>query len=654
MQYKQKTDVFTVSQFTQTSKSIQPLTMQANGLSQTALADQDTAPRPVLAGASWGWLPALSLTGSSGVFLVALGYEAGRLAVPWADSLFWLGLLVLFLPIAGRLLSSRPARCERLALLVLLGLGLYFVKYLQYPLYFAYHDEFSHLRTAQDLAASGHLFHENPLLPISSYYPGVEIAANAVSSLTGLSLFSTGILMIGVARLVLVLSLFLFYEHLSKSARIAGIATLLYMANPQFLFFQAIFSYESLAIPLAAFVLCTLSLRCSGPYAGRMGMGLNIVAWLGIGAVVITHHITSYALVTLLMLWTTVSFFRHRRREEAPALGIAALLSLVFSLLWLVYTGDIVLGYLTPHVTSAVHQIRQILAGENATRHLFTQTNGFVEPWWERIAAVASLAFIMLLSPSGLFKVWLRYRRSSAALALAGGAFLYPFSQGLRLTNAGAEAGIRATEFLFLSMGFILAIEAADLCLPRIIKWRRYALVMAALAVILVGQATSGETPTWARLPGPYLVVADQRSIEPEGITAAQWASLYLGPNHRVGSDRINTLLMATYGQQWGYTSADNKTPGVEQVVVSPFFGATEEEELKQDGIKYLVVDLRLHKALPWVGFDFNEPASPASAYRSPLPLDALGKFDGVEHVNRLFDSGDIVLYDVGYLTGAP
>ncbi len=650
MQHKQ--DILNIPRLLLPSKSIEQLTGQANRLRSTPLPDQSTTLTATPTVESWGWLPTLSLIGATGVLIVAFAYEAGRLAMPFADSLFWLGLLVLFLPIAGRLLSSKPTRRERIALLVILGMGLYFVKYLQYPLYFAYHDEFSHLRTAQDLAASGHLFQENPLLPISAFYPGVEIATNAVSSLTGLSIFSTGILMIGVARLVLCLSLYLFYEQLSKSARIAGIASLLYMVNPQYLFFQTIFAYESLAIPLAAFVLFTLALYCYAPHGSRGG--LNIVTWLGIGAVVVTHHITSYALAAVLIFWAAISLLRNRRSKELVGLGAAAILSLVLCFLWLTYTGDIVLGYLTPHITSSVYQIKQILAGESTTRQLFTQGTGFVEPVWERIAAVASIAFIMLLLPFGLFKVLLRYRKIAAALALAGGALAYPASQALRLTSAGAESGIRATEFLFLGIGFILAIQFADLWLPQMLRRRKYLLVIGMLAIILVGQATSGETPTWARLPGPYLVVADQRSIEPEGTDAAKWAYIYLGPNHRIGSDRINTLLMATYGHQWGYTSADDKTPGAEQVFVSQQFGTREEQSLKQDKVKYLVVDQRLSYGLPLVGYDFNEPASHVPVYRFPVPLSTLGKFDGVKSVNRLFDSGSIAIYDVGVLTDAP
>jgi Gpi18-like mannosyltransferase len=57
----------------------------------------------------------------------------------------------------------------------------------------------------------------------------------------------------------MILSLFLFYEQVTRSSRMAGMATLIYMANPHFLFFDAIYSYETLALPLALFMLYILA-----------------------------------------------------------------------------------------------------------------------------------------------------------------------------------------------------------------------------------------------------------------------------------------------------------------------------------------------------------------------------------------------------------
>ncbi len=594
---------------------------------------------------SWGWLPALSLTSALGVSLEALADEAARVAVQGAELLFWFGLLVLFLPIAWRLLSPGPTRWERISLLIVLGIALYFVKFLQYPLYFTYHDEFIHWRTAHDIAVSGRLFQENPLLPISPFYPGLDTVTSALSGLTGLSLFVSGTVVLGVVRLVFVLALYLLYERFSNSERVAGIATMVYMANPQFLFFEAMFSYESLAIPLAVFVLFALALRCWNP-AGRRG-GLTFTIWLGLGAVVITHHITSYVLVMFLLLWTVISFLPNHRKKGQVGPGGAALLGLGLSIGWLVYTRGIVLDYLTPHLVGTLDQIQQILTGESAPRQLFHAGAVFVTPWWERVVGFASVALIILSLPFGLFQIWWRYRTNAAALALAGGALAYPVSQALRFTQAGAESAQRTVEFLFLGLAFVLALGATEFWLSRAPNWRRSVVIIGALAVIVVGQLIAGSGATWGRMPGLYLVSADQRSIEPEGVTAAEWVGSHLEPGHRIGSDRINTLLMATYGNELAFTSASKKAWGVEQIFTSLQFGPGEKAILQQDRLQYLVVDRRLSTGLPWIGYYFNEPVSGMLQDTGPINPAALAKFDGVKNVNRLFDSGDIIIYDV-------
>jgi hypothetical protein len=603
---------------------------------------------------SWGWLPALSLTAAVGVFLVALAGNAGRAASRWADLLFWLGLLVLLLPIVLRLLSPKPARRERIALLVVLGSALYLFRDLAYPLSFAYNDEFLFWRSVQDLATSRHLFGANPLLPVGPFYPGLEILTNALSGLTGLSIFVSGLIVLGVSGLTIVLSLYLFYEYLSSSAQVAGIATLLYMANPVF-FGDTLFHYESLAIPLAAFVLFALVRRSYAP-AGRR-RGLTSAIWLGLAAVVITHHLTSYALVGFLLLWTAVfllprlvpSFHHIRDQKDWVGPGVAALLGLVMAVLWLQFTGDLALGHLIPSLDSTVRQLIQVLASERAPRQLFHDGSGFVEPLWERVTAFTSVGLILLELPFGLFQIWQRYRTNAIALALAIGALVYPFSQLARLTPPGVEIGARAQAFLFVSVAFVLAVATTHFWVSQ---WRYSVAVTCAIAVIFIGGWILGTSPLWYRLPGPYVVSADHRSIEPEGVAAAEWARSYLGPGQRMISDAVNILLMATYGNE-RIVTAENDEIAVSSVFVSPHYDASVETALRRGGVQYIVVDRRLSSGLPPRGSYFYE-GDPNAPYTRPIDPAALAKFDGVKNVSRVFDSGDIVIYDVEAITSGP
>ena len=588
--------------------------------------------------AMWGWLPMLAVTSSSGLFLVALAAEAGRVSSTWAETLFWLGLVVLFVPVSIRLISPKPVRQERLALLVMLGIELYLIRYLEQPLAFSFNDEFLQWRTAQTIAMSGHLFLPSPLLPISPFYPGLQIVTNALTNVTGLSIFASGMIVINTAGIVFVLSLFLFYEYISGSALVAGIAMMLYMAKPTF-FSDTLYHYEDLAMPLMAFVLYAVVQRSSSSKAYHLG--LTVAIWLGLAAVVVTHHVTSFMLDLMLIVWTMVFLILKRRtlnpknrgQEIQGNPGGTALLAIVLTSLWLLYTGAQAVGYLYPTYSSTVSQFLQILAGERETRQFFHDAGGFVEPLWERIAAFAAVALIMLGLPFGLFQIWRRYRANATALMLAIAAFIYPVSQLMRLTSSGVNLGGRLQPYVFGAIALVLAVGITHFWIARAPNWMYRLPLVGLLAIIFIGGWVTGTSPLWNRLPGSYLPYSDQRSIQPESIMAAKWAYSYLGPGHRVIGDQVNTILMATYGGQWVVTPSNDQIL-VSSIYISPTFDHDVVSTLQQGDVQYIVVDRRL------IGVDQTD-------YSEPLDAAMLAKFDEVQNVNRVFDSGNIILYDV-------
>src|SRR5436305_7204409 len=212
-------------------------------------------------GPSLGKLPVLALTNASGLFIVSFSYyisvlQYGKLAFEFS---FLFGLLLIFVPNLVRLLSPTSSRLERICVLCILGLCFYLVQFMISPLYFASFDGSLHWRTADDILRTRNLFSENSMLPVSPYFPGLEMVTNALSTISGLNTFYASIFVISASRLLMNLSLFLFYEQVTKSSRMAGIATIIYMVNPHFLLFDAAFSYETLALPLATFMFYILS-----------------------------------------------------------------------------------------------------------------------------------------------------------------------------------------------------------------------------------------------------------------------------------------------------------------------------------------------------------------------------------------------------------
>ena len=617
--------------------------------------------------ARWGWFPALVLLDSCALLIVSLGYTLNRMNVEWAAGLYWLSLLIIFVPAAYRLLSPSIARRERIGLIVALGLSLYLVKILHSPLDFTFYDEFLHWNTANHILSTAHLFAPNPLLPVSSLYPGLEIITTALSNLSGFSVVTSGVIILGIARIGFMLGLYLFYERISSSPQIGGIAALLYTANSNFIFFDSQFSYESLSLPIAVTVLFLVAYsttKSTGKYLQHLVLILPLVF-----VVAFTHHLTSYVLVGILFLWAIVALLKNYKSGEWIRVGMVSVVALGITLGWSVYVGSTTSDYLAPVIRNSISEISGLILDENSGRELFQGTNGQSSPLLERVIAIGAILFILVVLPFGIFEIvrspfqqsplgkkvtllrsdllqaWQRYRSNSAAFAFAIIVLFHPIMQSFRLTSAGWEIANRSSEFIFWAIAFVITIGFFSLKSRAFLRpiWKVAFVIWA--SVVFIGGSISG-WPPWARLPGSYLVSADTRSIEPQGIAAAKWAGEFLRPESLVATDRINSLLVAIYGHERPITHLADKTY-LASVFFSPTFGDNERELIDRVKANYLLVDTRMSTSLPLVGvyFEAGEPRDKDD--ETPMSLAALEKFHNINNISQPFDDGNIQIYDV-------
>jgi hypothetical protein len=466
---------------------------------------------------------------------------------------------------------------------------------------------------------------------------------------SGIPIFESGVIVLIGARVVFMMALFFFLAMVSGSTRVAGIACLVYMANPKFLYFNAQFSYESLALPLAALVLYLLARRGhSGP---ARWVGFTVIGLVTLPAVVITHHVTSAMLAVFLILWAVTGFVLRRRDRAKP--GRAALVTIALGAFWVAFVASVTIGYLGPAITSTFTAVLKLVGGESGARDLFVSPSGDVAPLWERLIGSASAGLILILLPLGLFVVWRRYRSNAAVVALAVAAAVYPLTLVARLTTVGAEVAGRTPEFLFMGIGLVVALALVRLSFAGRFGRLQIAGVLGVMAVLVVGGVIVG-LPSWARLPGPYLVSADGRSVETEGISAAEWTRDYLGHGNVIVADRVNRLLMADYGQQKIVSTYETKIP-VRRLYLAAGVGKQQREIVTEGNIRYLVVDRRLSTAPPVVGNYFDRGEGRLTG-GSDTPLDPaiLAKWDQQPDVSRLFDSGNIQVYDVSALAQPP
>jgi hypothetical protein len=302
-----------------------------------------------------------------------------------------------------------------------------------------------------------------------------------------------------------------------------------------------------------------------------------------------------------------------------------------------------VVPYLASPIVSAASNLRHLL-GDAATRgQALAASGGSTLPFPERLTGYTAVASILVLLPIGALVVWRRYRNHSVALALCVVALTYPASIAVRFTqDVGAEVSDRASAFLFVALAFVLAVAVSSFWTGRR-GWKRPVTVTIWIAILLAGGVIIGEGPN-ERLPGPYLVGADSRSIDQQGLSAAMWADSFLGPNNRVATDRTNRLLLGSYGGQRPVTGYfDNIS--VADLFFAHTVGTYERGILQQGRIAYVVVDRRLTQALPLVGVYFESGERDPSRPLTPIDPVALAKFDQLEDASRIFDAGDIVIY---------
>ncbi|HMN27796.1 MAG TPA: hypothetical protein PKE45_06530 [Caldilineaceae bacterium] len=640
---------------------------------------------------NWGQFPILSVVAAGGLLIIALANTGSKAGVSQAEGLFWLGLLVLFTPVAARLLAAEVSRQERIGLILLLGVTLYLVKVMHSPFAFTFADELVHLYNAKQVAQHQLLFLDNPILPVTPRYPGLETVTAALSSISGLPLFYAGLTVIGVARVLMLLALYLFFEQISRSMRVAGIATLIFMAHPNFLFWSVQFSYESLSLPLAVLVLFVAARRAALE-RGSSYRGLTILALLGIGAVVATHHLSAYLLTLFLILWTLVHFDLHCLlgrmggallgwyAGEAPTRHLLrtgaligewlrqslrkaqgadggrgpaglALFALAASVTWLLAVANQTGGYLSPVLSNAALSVIHLLIGEESGRQLFVSSSGYVAPLWERVIGIGSVLFCLVGLPFGLWAIWQRYRSvaPAPALVLAGAAMAYFAMLGLRFTPAAWETGNRASAYLFVGLSFILALAIVACWLSARTTWASRTLVVGYLAVILMGGIIAGWPPK-LRLSQPYFVEASGQIVEPQGLAVADWAATVLGPNHRMVADVTNGRLLLAYGEQVGLTGRAN----FRQLLMSDELDPQQIHTIQSRQIEYAVVDRRRISWDNMAGYYFDRTGGSALPSADLLDPQVYEKFEREPGVDRVLDSGNIVIYDLGVFNDLP
>ena len=586
-----------------------------------------------------GRFPVVAVLTALGLAVCAVTDDLSRASQAPSIWFLWAGVAIIVAPIVYRLCAADESVGERIALVCMLGLALYAVKLMRDPFGYTMPDEFFHAFNADQIARHHHLFTENPILPVSARYPGLEGATSALMSLTGMSSFGAGLIVIGAARLMLTLALLVLFYFMGGSWRVASLGAALYAGNSNFLLWGAQFSYESLSLPLLVVVLALIAQRSAGEEADRHIWSVATV--IVIAALVITHHLTGYLLDVVLIALVLAPRIT-RGRLENPRVGRFTVVSIVLTVGWLVVVASQTVGYISPLVTNAVSQALKTIGGESAPRAPFAASAGVVPtPLPEKAIALGALVLLFAALPFGLRAVWRRHRRDPMAVGFCLIALGYFGVLVLRLEPDAWEIGNRLGEFLFIGLGFVVAYGIVDRLLARTSRAVVRAAVSIAACVVVIGGAITGWPPDNI-LASPVTIHAGGRQIDSETLAVAKWIGVHpTGSGYAATAADARTILL--------YGSADVLTApsaDLQDILPSTTITSGQLALLREHKLRYVVVDTRLRADDDSRGYRFSlhPPGGPRDVLRS---RKIATRFDKLPRA-RIYDSGHVYVYDLG------
>ncbi|HVO55114.1 MAG TPA: hypothetical protein VMT37_11950 [Solirubrobacterales bacterium] len=588
----------------------------------------------------FGHLAPIVLTTGVGLLICSIANALSRETLSPSVALLWVGMALIVAPIAHRLTSRDASTSERLLLVCLLGLSLYAIKVVRDAPLYTFSDEILHAFNAETAAKTNHLFHRNEILPVTPFYPGLEGATTALMKLTGLTSFGAGVIMLGAARVSLMAGLFFLFKRISGSARTAGLGVAIYAGNFNFLYFAVQYSYESLALPLLVIVMMALAEREAS--AERWAREWAVPVILGTGAIVITHHLTSYSLVIFIAaLAVSYRLVRHTWHWSNP--WRLAVFATVLAGGWLVLVATDTIGYLTPVIGDAFKSIFHTLFGEESGRGLFQgeRPPGEATPTWARGLALIGVGLLGIGFLFGARKVWQRYRSSPFAVIFVLAAAGFFGTLALRFTPAAWETGNRASEFLFIGLAFVVAVAGFE-------TWRTFVGnrlwrvgLAAAITVIVIGGGISG-WPWEIQLASPLRIKAEGHTIASPPLSLAEWAEENTSPNARFAASPADARMLMVPG---GRTAFAGQSPDIEDILLSEGLSGWEVPLLCNHNIRYLVADSREISADAISGYYFPEVGRTLKNALYPRAYSA--KFNEIPGAGRVYSNGTIAVYDL-------
>jgi hypothetical protein len=290
-------------------------------------------------------------------------------------------------------------------------------------------------------------------------------------------------------------------------------------------------------------------------------------------------------------------------------------------------------------LTSALKQVVQTLDRETPARGLFASQGGaVVTPPAEIVIALSGILLLGLGVLVGVRLVWQQRWRNPLMVLLVFCAFIYLGTLPLRFVPAAWETVSRAGDFLFIGVGLTVALGLVWMLERGKQRSLRVRLLISAAATIVFASGVIAGWPANERLAQPRVISVPGGTLDPPAVVAAEWSGRTLGPDQRVFAQDADARFFLTNGLQTALTG--NFAPDVDDMLNAKKLTPAMRTVLRDYRATLVVSDRREISGDNLFGFYFDS-GPPALA-----PASTASKFN-VPRANRLYDSGDLVIYGV-------
>lgn len=569
--------------------------------------------------------------------MIAIGFAGSRSHQSWAPAPFWLGwiisILVLGIAITGPGLTARG----RILVVTLEAAQQSFVRWMYSPLSFTFPDELSHWRTAIDILTFHHLFHDNPRLPVSPVFPGLEEVTTSLVSLTHVGLFPAGLIVVAVSHIAMSPAVFYLSRRVGGSVRIAGIAAFLYALNPLHAGFDSMFIYQAPALLLGVVALETaLDGRETRTGSNRASV---VVALVCLAGLIITHHLTAAVFIgTLGVVGILIIILSGIGPIAKRVLGLFVA-AVLMATVWVATEASAVISYLGTPLSGAISGLLHF--GARAGRVALPAT----EHSSGGLLTVTATIVTTLLVLIGAVAVWRRPRDGARSVLLRVFAVCALSYFGALLVREfapdGAELSGRLLVFAALFTSVVIAFAMVPgwpvrESLQRFVRPAAIALML----VIFLGAKFSGWPAPWEQLPGTFHVAGFESGVDRQNMEAVEWFRTHTGRDRRVVCEASICALVAAYAEA-------TPIPEEGSLYYSPRISPELVDTIHRRKLEYLFVDLRMSREAPITGHFFQAKTAEAGSQHGPVPLVGLTKFNGFPGIQLIYDNGPIQIYDL-------